>query len=322
MWSRLRQILTGADHVLVATHVSPDPDAIGSLLALGYLLRGLETPRTLLSEDGIPYDAEFLPGVDEVVAEPPASFDVAVLLDCPGLERIGKAAQRLPGATIVNIDHHPTNAYFGDLNLVDTAMPSTCQIVYRLAGALGLDITPELATCLLAGLVGDTQGFRIPATDQRALLTAAALMEAGADLWQVNRAVFSNRPLGHLVLWGQALSGVVIEDGLVWASIPLAATRAAGLPEGEDAGLVNFLLATQGTRAAAVLNERSDGTVDVSLRSLPGVDVAAVAAAFEGGGHRQAAGCTVPGTLTDVADRILARLRQAVDEASLRSAVS
>jgi phosphoesterase RecJ-like protein len=124
------------------------------------------------------------------------------------------------------------------------------------------------------------------------------------------------------VLWGQALSGVVIEDGLVWASIPLAATRAAGLPEGEDAGLVNFLLATQGTRAAAVLNERSDGTVDVSLRSLPGVDVAAVAAAFGGGGHRQAAGCTVPGTLSDVADRILARLRQAVDEASLRSAVS
>lgn len=320
MWSRLIHVLQRADHVLAAAHVSPDPDAIGSLLALGILLRRMDVSHTLLTEDGVPYEAEALPGLDALVTEPPASFDVAVLLDCPKPSRIGKAAERLQGVTVVNIDHHPTNSFFGDINLVDTTSLSTAQIIHRLAGVLGLSLTPDLATCLLAGVVGDTQGFRIPATDRQVLRTAEALMGAGADLWEVNRSVFGSRPRGHLVLWGEALTGVVIEGGLVWVTIPLAASRAAGTPEGEDGGLVNFLLATQGTRAAAVFSERSDGSVDASLRSLPGVNVAEVAAAFGGGGHRQAAGCTVPGTLAEVSNRILARLRQAVDGSALGSA--
>ncbi|NPV06631.1 MAG: bifunctional oligoribonuclease/PAP phosphatase NrnA [Anaerolineae bacterium] len=306
----------------MATHVSPDADAIGSLLALGIILRRLNVPRTLLSEDGLPYEADSLPGASEVVAAPPPSFDVAVLVDCPELERIGGAAERLSGVTLVNVDHHPTNSHFGHINLVDTDSLSTTQILHRLVGVLGLDLTADLAACLLAGLVADTQGFRIPASDRRALRTAEALMAAGASLWEANHSIFGSRPRGHVVLWGQVLSGAVMEGELVWSTIPLSVRHASEVPEGEDAGIVNFLLATRGTRAAAVFSERSDGSVDVSLRSQPGIDVAEVAAAFGGGGHRQAAGCTVSGGLAEVSGQVLARLRRAVNESAVRSSVS
>jgi len=318
MSASLEALLCQASHVLVVTHVDPDPDAIGSLLAVGALLEQLGVEHTLLSSGGVPYDADFLPGLDAIVTTAPPSFQVAVLVDCPEPSRIGPASDRLRGVTTVNIDHHPTNTRFGEVVLVDSAALSTTQIVYRLTAELGLDVTPRLATYLLTGLVGDTQCFRVPATDRRALEDAAALMVAGADLAEVNRGVFGSRPRQYLALWGAALAGLALDGDLAWVPISLSARSAAGVPEDEDAGLVNFLLSARGVRAAAVFSERSDGTVAVSLRSLPGVDVAQVAAAFGGGGHHQAAGCTVPGDLESVSARVLPVLRQAMDGPALR----
>ncbi len=312
--------LRRAGHVLVAVHVSPDVDAIGSLLSFGRILDHLDLPYTLLSQDGVPNEASGLPGVERVRTEAGSRFDTLVALDCSQLERIGSARRNLQGMEIVNIDHHPTNTYFGIRNLVVPEALSTTQIVYRLAGAVGVPITAELATCLLAGLVGDTQGFRIPSTDRRALHDADALVAAGAELYPVSRSVFSNRPRSHLDLWGRVLSTAVCEDGLVWATIPLSVRHEAGVPDRDDAGVVNFLLGTQGTVAAALFSERRDGAVDTNLRSVPGIDVSAVADEFGGGGHRQAAGCTVNGSLEEVSDAVLSRLRRVVHGSTVRIA--
>ncbi len=317
MRGSLEQLLRRTRRILVATHVSPDPDGIGSLLAFGMILDRLGAGHTLLSQDGVPYDADFLPGVDRIVTESPSAFDLAIVLDCSDPQRIGSAADRLAGSVVVNIDHHPTNLMFGDRNLVDMTALSTCQIVYRLTAELGLSLDEDMAMCLLTGLVGDTQCFRVPSTDRRALNDAAALMDAGADLGAAARGVYGSRPPGHISLWGSVLSGASHDGGVVSAEITLAARRAAGVPDDDDAGIVNFLQSTRGTLAAAIFSERADGDVGVSLRSVPGVDVAAVATEFGGGGHRQAAGCTVPGPMADARARVLARLRQATDGASI-----
>lgn len=309
--------MRGAGHVLAATHVSPDPDGIGSLLALGMLLERMQVSHTLVSQDGVPYDADFLPGADTIVTDAPHDFDVAILLDCSEPRRIGAAAERLDEATVVNIDHHATNTRFGDVIRVDAGALSTSQIVHRLAGELGYSLDRRMATCLLAGLVGDTQGFRIAATDARVLDDAAALVAAGGDLGEVSRGVFGARPLGHVALWGRVLAGASQSAGVLSAQIRLADRRAAGVAEDDDAGIVNFLQSVRGTRAAVIFSEQGDSKVSVSLRSVPGVDVAAVAADFGGGGHRQAAGCTLVGDLIDVSSRVLARVRQAVDDSTL-----
>jgi len=309
-----------AKRVLVATHVSPDVDAIGSLLGFGCLLERMGVSRLLLSQDGVPYEARFLPGVGAIVKELDGEFDLAVILDCPKATRIGEAAGVIDGLSILNIDHHETNAFFGRYNIVDATMASTSQLVFRFAAALGISVSGGLATCLLAGLIGDTQGFRTPGTDERVLHDAAALMAAGADLWQANHGVFGSIPRNHLLLWGRVLSGAVSEDGLVWGTIPLSVWRESGASEDDDTGIVNFLLGTDGTQAAALFSEDGKGKVRVSLRSIPGVDVASVAAAFGGGGHRQAAGCTVAGSLEEVTRKVLERLKGAVDESTVRGA--
>lgn len=320
--NEVSQAIRGARSALVAAHLSPDVDAAGSLLAVGYILAYLQVNSMLLLEDGMPYEGRYLPGADRVVREAEGDFDLAIILDCSDLSRIGRAAECAGKLPVVNIDHHVTNSCFGTYNLVDPEMASTTQLVLRLAASMGVPLSPELSTCVLAGLVGDTQGFHTPNTDERALRDACLLMEAGADLWQANREIFQRRPRSHLTLWGSVLAKAVREDGLVWATIPLPLRRRAGVADEDDAGIVNFLMSTEGTIAAALFSERKDGTVNVNLRSLPGVDVAAIAVAFGGGGHRQAAGCTVAGSLASVSAAVLARLREELGGATVRVAAA
>ncbi|MHB0875056.1 MAG: DHH family phosphoesterase [Anaerolineae bacterium] len=307
-----------ASRVLVAAHTSPDIDAAGSLLALGLALDRIGVERVLYLEDGTPHEARALPIAGQITRQTSGPFDLVVTLDCPVFARIGTIHERLAGVPVVNLDHHISNTNFGTVNLVATQLASTAQLVQRLIAALGVSVDVPMATCLLAGLVGDTQGFRTPNTSRREVRDADALMAIGADLFQVCQWIFGTRPRGHLHFWGHVLSSAAVKDGIVWSAVTLAARKKAGVPENDGAGVVNFLISIDGVRAAALFSERRDGTVDVNLRSLPGVDVAAVAADFGGGGHRQAAGCTVTGTLADVERRVLARLRQAVDEAALR----
>jgi len=318
MMSEAARAIREARRVLVAAHLGPDVDAVGSVLAVGHMLAALGIERQLLLRDGLPYEGADLPGAGEIVRGPTGGFDLAVILDCPTLERIGEAAASLGDTAILNIDHHVTNTRFGCLNLVDDTISSTCQLVLRLVAGLGQPLSETLATCILTGLVGDTQGFRTSNTDWRALSDARTLLAAGADLWLANRRVFNNRPRGHLALWGGVLAAASLEDGLVWATIPRPLRLQAGVADDDAAGIVNFLIGTQGTKAAALFSEQSGGTVDVNLRSVPGVDVAAVAAEFGGGGHRQAAGFTVAGTLDGVRDEVLARLRQVVGGETVR----
>ncbi len=244
------------------------------------------------------------------------SFDLLVSLDASDPGRLGKAFAELRGVPLLNIDHHITNTHFGTINWIDPSAVATAEMVFWLAEDLGVTLDAELASILLAGIVGDTLGLRTANVNARVMQEVTRLMEAGASLSALVDALFNRRPLAAIRLFGQALAGVRMEDGVVWTVITREMRAASGLTHANDLSLSSFLIGAEEARIAAVFTERDDGKVEVSMRARPGYDVARVALAFGGGGHPPAAGCLLPGPLEEVIPTILAALKAAARDRS------
>ncbi|MGC8837127.1 MAG: DHH family phosphoesterase [Anaerolineae bacterium] len=304
-----------ARRILIVTHVSPDGDAIGSLLGLGWALEGLGKEVILACADPVPRHYRYLPGSERIVQAPDSTgVDLVISLDGSDLERMGAAydAGRLQGVPLANIDHHVTNVLFGTWNWVDPSRAATAQLVLELVDHLGLPLDGRIALCLLNGLVTDTLGFRTPNTGPGELAVAVRLMEAGASLRRVMHHAFNRRPYSSIRLWGLALQTVHLEGRIIWAEVTQEMQRLAGGGDMSNGSLVNFLIAAEGADAAVVFTEKEDGQVEVGIRSVAGVDVSGVALSLGGGGHPQAAGCTLPGPLAEARERVLAALAQAI----------
>jgi bifunctional oligoribonuclease and PAP phosphatase NrnA len=313
-------VLCSARRVLAFCHVNPDGDALGSMLALGWLLRALQphaTPEmlqvSLVCADPVPSKLNFLPGADHVTTSPPPGpWDAVVALDSSDAKRLGSPfrSEIFPPAPLIVLDHHVTNLHFGTLNYVDVRATSTSEIVLDLAYALGAAIGLEAATCLLTGVVTDTLGFRTSNVTPKVLTTASRLMEAGADLHQITKLTLGDRPLSIMRLWGLALSQLHLEDGVLWAEVTKEMREAAGVPDEDDGGLVSHLITAHEARVAAVFGELNDGTVDLDLRATLPYEVASVALRLDGGGHPQASGAHLQGPLAEAERRVLPLLKK------------
>ncbi len=312
--SRASELIRGSQRPLLVCHVTPDDDAIGSLTGLGGALRRLALEPTMACSDVIASRLRYIPGADQIVQRVESAFDLVVSVDCSDLCRLGSIAQ-LPGfdsVPLINIDHHVSNPGFGEVNLVDAKAACTAEIVLELLDYMGAAVDTETATSLLAGVVGDTRGFRTNNVTVTLMETAVRLMKAGAPLPHTAFHGLDRRTIGSIKLWGAALELLRIEDGVIWATIPLAVRQAVGFDGPGDAGLAGFLNGADEADVAAVLTERKDGNVEVGLRASPGFDVAQVAAQFGGGGHALAAGCLVDGPLEEAERRVLAALKASV----------
>ncbi len=309
----LETLLPKARRPLLVAHIAPDGDTIGSMLALGWSMQEMGAQPTLACADPVPEGLQFLPGVDAIVAQLRGNEDLLVALDCSDVQRLGSLydAAACAHLTVVNIDHHVTNTGFGEVQLVEP-VASTAQIIYKLLCQLGWPIKPWTATCLLTGLITDTRSFRTANSDAEALRVALALVEAGAPLAQVNEQLERGLTAGAISLWGAVLSGARLEGGVICAEVSRATLTACGASWGDTSGLVSFLAAAREARVAVLLTEKEDGRVEVGLRSVPGVDVGAVALALGGGGHCQAAGCTVPGPLDAARQAVLVQVARAL----------
>ncbi len=313
--AQVQQLIRSAQRPLLICHISPDGDAVGSLIGLGRALRQMGLEPVLACADPIPASFGYIPGVEAIVQEAgeqgDAFFDLIISLDCADRERGGHFLQAptLGSARLINIDHHLTNLNFGDVNLVDPHASSTSEIVLRLLECMAVPLDVEIATALLAGIVADTRGFRTSNVTAQVVEAALRLMKAGASLPYVTRHSLDRRPIAAVHLWGAALSQLQAENRVAWTSIPLAMRRAVGHEGSGDAGLVSFLVSAEDTDAAAVFVERGDGRIEVGLRAMPGFDVAQVALQFGGGGHALAAGCNLPGPLEQAQARVLAALQ-------------
>lgn len=308
---RASQLIQSARCPLLVCHVAPDGDAVGSLMGLARALWQMGREPIAACSDAIPYHFDFIPGAKTIVQEINGRFDLVISLDCSDLGRLGHFPEmpNFGSYPLLNIDHHLTNLGFGDVNLVDPQASSTAEVVLRLLTYLAIPIDAKLATCLLTGIVTDTRGFRTSNVTVQVMDAALRLMKAGASLPYITQRALDRRPIVALRLWGAVLAHLQIENGVIWASIPLAMRRAVGYAGNGDAGLASFLISANDADVAAIFSEREDGRVEVGLRAVPGFDVARVALQFGGGGHVLAAGCNLPGPLEKAQAQMLTVLQ-------------
>lgn len=315
-------------HILLITHVNPDGDAVGSLLGLGLYWRQQGHTVTMLAPTPLPIYTLRLSNVDQievyskttVYAETmvlPQSVDQIVLVDTGDVARIARIFEEnreyIAARPLIIIDHHATNSGEGMINLINPALSSNCELLYQLLRAWDAAITPDIATALLMGITTDTQSFKTSNTTPSALRAAADLIECGADRALIMRDVYSNIPFETAKLLSLSLSELKREGAIAWTHVTQVMQHSVNASDDAAAEVTDYIANLGGLKATALFKERRDGSVKVSLRSVPGVDVAAVAQQFGGGGHRQAAGATLSGPLIEAEARLLEALRAAVN---------
>lgn len=320
-WESAAQLVENSESILVVTHVSPDGDAIGSLLGMGNALRQLGKKVDVAVDEGVPDFVEFLPGADTVKPKlTVGEWDLMISVDASDEVRTGKvgAFGRERSKKVINLDHHATNTLFGDEQLVLSNAVSATEVIYRWLDAIDFPFTPEVSTPLLTGLVTDTLGFRTSNVTSDTLSIAQSLMECGASLTEVTERTLDTKSYLVVNLWKTALaSAELYEGGVIAANVTQEDIKRAGLREVTDGGLVGFLVKVNEAMIAVVFKELADGKVEISLRSKPGFDVSEVAFGLGGGGHKQASGATIDGPLEEARKRVLALLIAAAKKGKL-----
>ncbi len=302
-----------AQSVVMACHVSPDGDALGSMLGLALALAPLGKDLTLLSQDGVPAIYQFLPQLHLIQSSTEcARFDLALVLDSGDLARVGDRIMPMIARAdlVVDIDHHAVAGAFGDIRVLDTQSASTSEIVYALLQSMALPLTPQIATCLFTGVTTDTGSFRYQNVSPQTLRVAAHLVEAGARPADISEHVFENKTFAATRLLGHALSSLSAADDrrIVWAHITAQDFLAVQATDEDTEGIVGPVRGVRGADVGILFREmptqNGPPSIRISLRSRPGIDVALVAQQFGGGGHALAAGCTLSLPLAE-AERVV-----------------
>lgn len=320
-WQKATEAIQNAQSILVVTHISPDGDAIGSALGLANALKQMGKQVTVADDDAVPDFLQFLPGADAFVQllNEGTTWDVMISADSSDEERTGAtgACGRANSKVVINLDHHVTNTYFGDIHLVVPPAVSATEIIFDWCNYIGIGWNYDIAMPLLTGLVTDTLGFRISSVTARTLEVAQALMSHGASLSEAMSRTLESRSWKEVVLWKRVLPRAVLHGKVVEAIVTKADIEATGLTDMGDAGLVSFLRTINEVVISVVFKQMSDSEIVLSFRSKPGYDVAEVAFALGGGGHKQASGATVYGTLEEVRAKVLPMLQAVVAKGNL-----
>ncbi|MFB6290891.1 MAG: bifunctional oligoribonuclease/PAP phosphatase NrnA [Candidatus Bipolaricaulia bacterium] len=322
--NRLKEIedeISRHDRFIIASHRSPEADAIGSQLGLSRALRQRGKQTILYNRDGVPKNLSFLKGSDSIkkyeeLPEEVKDVEIGIVVDCSSLERLGDKGRRLfTGLPTLNIDHHKDNTNFGDINYVEP-VAATTQIIADLIEYMGHRIDEHIATALYSGIIADTSSFQNENVSANLLGKAAELLDSGARARSVIVNLYEREPFSKLKLLGEVLSTAKFEDQIVWAEITPEKIEKAGATQEDTEGIVGKLRTTEGAQVACLFKKLPEDTIKVSLRSKNGIDVSKVASSFGGGGHKVAAGCMVDGTLESVQEKVLADIRKRMDDIS------
>ncbi|MBS1249231.1 MAG: Bifunctional oligoribonuclease and PAP phosphatase NrnA [Chloroflexi bacterium] len=305
----LKAKIDAAHRILVTSHIRPDGDAVGSLLGFGLVLEDIGKEVNLVLEDGVPTIFNHLPGSERIYKKPVGVYDLTIVLDCSDISRVGNVLDEY-GKADINIDHHPTNTYFGRLNFVNSQAVATAEMLVDFVAAFDVQLTKEIAASLLTGLVMDSLGFRTSNMTPKTLRVAAMLYETGIDLPKLYEKVLLQHSYEAIRYWGRGLTNIEREGRLIWTTLSLEDRHAVEYPGRDDADLVNVLSTVEDTDICVILIEQCDGTVKVSWRAKPGFDVSEVAMKFDGGGHKPAAGATIPGRLDTITKEVLEETRK------------
>jgi phosphoesterase RecJ-like protein len=300
---------------VVSSHSRPDGDSIGSQLAFAYAARALGKEVTVINRDAAPPPLMAFPGVPSIRLADNVSgdFDAAVIMECGDLNRPGVAG--LERYFVINIDHHPGNTGYGALNWFDESAAACGEMVFDLVNALGVPLSLEIATHIYLAILTDTGSFHYSSISPRTFDICRQLLEAGVDPVAVARNVYDSNNMGRLKLFGAVLSAMQIDASgriaIVYLDHEMA--RAAGGTYEDTEGLINLPLTVKEIQSVVFFKQTEGEEYRVSMRSKGDIDIGAVAKEFGGGGHKNAAGCSVSGPIDTLQKTFLEKIEQAID---------
>ncbi|KXK13521.1 MAG: phosphoesterase RecJ domain protein [Chloroflexi bacterium OLB14] len=305
----IKERLAVANKIVIASHVRPDGDAIGSLLGLGLALQNAGKSVQMILVDGAPVSFKFLHGSEKIQKEVKGEHDTFITVDCADFKRVGKTFENFAQPDI-NIDHHITNEKFGKLNLIEADEVATAAILTNYLPIWGLNITTPVANALLTGIITDTLGFRTSNVTASALKQAAALVEAGGNLPEIYMQSLVQKSYPAAKYWGAGLSSLESKNGIVWGTLTLADRKSAGYGGNDDADLINMISSIDKHKVGMVFVEQANKHVKISWRALDSkIDVSVVAKHFNGGGHAAAAGADIEGDLIEIQKEVLRKTK-------------
>ncbi len=311
-------LLKNEDRFVVVSHTNPDGDAIGSLLGMYLALKEMGKVAWPLTDKEFPDLYRFLPGASDVLTEPSSiqSPNWIIVLDVADKPRIaGNITEIQKNAKLINIDHHPTNPAFGDVNFIDSSATSTAELVFRVLKATGYALSMNVGKCLYTGLVTDTGCFRFSGVNSDTMRIAAEMLDTGFESYEITRRMFEEFPLARLNLERLVLdrAEVLIDGRLVLSILKTDDFARLGADMSDAENLVNRLREYQGVQAAILITAMEDGLVRVSLRSKDFVDVAKIAQSLGGGGHKYAAGIKSRLPVSELKERLVRAVGEAFE---------
>lgn len=303
---------------LITSHMDPDGDSIGSQLGLYHAIRDAGKQAAIVNQGAIPSKYGFLDPAG-IIKSRPEEIEfiprVVFVIDCPSLERIGFVRDLIPESAItINIDHHPDNSQYADINLVEPEGSASGEIIYSILESGGYEITPEIAGQFYAAIAADTGGFRFRSTTARGMKIASDLIQRGADPKFISDRLFNNFSPETIRLMGSTLASLKLDanGSIGYVTITLSDLKGSGADLKNSEGFVDFTLAISGIMLGLLFREVSNDEIKVSVRSQNGLDAAAFAGMFDGGGHANAAGFRVRGPLDSIVNHVVSRAKEFV----------
>lgn len=314
---KLIEVIARNKSFFLAGHINPDGDTIGSMLALALILKRMDKKVYLYSRDPIPGNLSFLPQIRTIKVDklPKSVFDVIILLECSNPKRAGD----LKGLEkkikfVVNIDHHKTSQFYGDINLIDHSSSSTAEIVYRVFYKMKIVLTQKEAACLYTGIVTDTGRFHFPATSSQTLEIASRLLQTGFNFSKINDVLYSTKPLSVLKLLGRALADMelVFNGKVALMTLKKEDFAKAGACLEHSENIINYGMMIPHIKISVLFREEEDTILSVTFRSKGSIDVSSIAQKFGGGGHKNAAGCRMKISMEQAKEKILSEIKKIV----------
>ena len=322
IWTEASRVVAEATRIVIVTHMSPDGDAIGTMLGLTHVLWAMGKEVDAAVDGGVPAYLRYIPDSETVHPHLTAGeWDVCISVDSSDEARTGSCGvyARAHSRVVINLDHHITNTLFGDHQLVIPTAVSAAEVAFDwVTQGLQRPIQIEAAQALLTGMVTDTLGFRTSNVTPRTLQIAQELMAAGASLTEITARTLDTRSFKSLLIWRAAFETLKLEDGVIWTEIPYSAFEDNHVDPGVELNLSEFLAKIDEARIAVTFKQEREGDIRLSLRSKLGYDVGSVALVLGGGGHKQASGATLTlMSLTDAVAKVIPLLKEAVKNGQL-----
>ena len=304
----VKQFIINKNNFVIATHYNPDADTIGSGLALYQALMSINKKAIVINKDKTPKDCQFMPFINEVynidiLRELNFKREALIVVDCNSIKRISQETHHqalLSNLPSCVIDHHEISDVFGDIRWIEPPIASTTMMIYKLIKSLDIEITKDIAICLYAGLCIDTGNFRHENTSTESLKIASDLVSKGIKPSKIYRELFESWSSSKFKLFKEVIKGIEEQNDIAIMTVTKDMLRDTGCDDDDAGNFVDFPKRTVYIKVSVLIKEISEDKYRISMRSKNGINVAAVASQYNGGGHKNAAGCTIEGKIDDI----------------------